>query len=115
MDLRNEGADTPEAASVPLSVRSDTGLSADVNLAAVSQSKPQAVRVDVTTSDFERVHTFTITADPKGTIPEVNESNNSVVLKVALPARDAVIQGEPCAAEPSAPVGGAPETSAAVG
>ncbi|MBT2552014.1 hypothetical protein J7I89_02980 [Arthrobacter sp. ISL-5] len=113
--MRNQGADTPEAASVLVSLRSDTGLSREVNLAATTESKPETVRVNVGASDFERVHTFTITADPKGTIPEVNESNNSVEVKVALPARNAVIQGEPCAAQLSAPVGGTPETSAAVG
>ncbi|WP_368783935.1 CARDB domain-containing protein [Arthrobacter sp. ZGTC131] len=107
VDLRNEGADTPEAASVLVSLRSDTGLNRDVSLAATTESKPQTVRVNVGPSAFERVHTFTIKADPTGTIPEVNEGNNSVEVKVALPARGAVIQGEPCAAEGSAPVGGA--------
>lgn len=107
VDLRNDGADTPEAASVLVSLQSDTGLSRDVSLAATTESKPQTVRINIGPSAFERVHTFTIKADPKGTIPEINEGNNSVEVKVALPARGAVIQGEPCAAEGSAPQGGA--------
>lgn len=116
VDLRNEGADAPEAASVPLSLSSDTGLSATDNLAATREATLQAVKVDVKTTDFERVHTFTITADPEGIIQEVNENNNSVEVEIALPARDAVIPGATCPAEPSGPpLGSASESPVAVG
>jgi hypothetical protein len=72
---------------VPFRVSSDTGLSSQGNTALSTGSAFTAMQVDLTTADYSRTHRFTITADPNNQIRESDETNNDLVISVALPPR----------------------------
>ena len=72
---------------VPFRVSSDTGLSAQGNTALSTGSSFTAMQVDLSPGDYSRTHRFTITADPNNQVRERDETNNELVISVALPPR----------------------------
>lgn len=72
---------------VPYELRSDTGLSGGGSSSLSTGASFTAMQVDLKSSDYDRTHRFTITADPANTVVERSESNNSLIVQVSLPAR----------------------------
>jgi len=84
--VRNGGPGTWNAL-VPFRVTSDTGLASSGNTALSTGSGFTAMQVDLSDSDYGRAHRFTIIADPANQIRERDETNNQLVISVALPPR----------------------------
>jgi CARDB len=84
--VRNSGPGSWNS-MVAYRVTSDTGLSAEGNTALSTGSGFTAMQVDLSAGDYSRTHHFTITADPNNQIRERDESNNQLMISVALPPR----------------------------
>ncbi len=93
--VRN-GGPGPMSSLVRVSVRSDSGPRSDSNNTISTGSSFNPLQVDLSISDYNRTHRFTITADPENAVVEHDESNNQVVVSVRLPTRPSRSQDVPC-------------------
>ncbi|MFI5694699.1 hypothetical protein ACIA58_22790 [Kribbella sp. NPDC051586] len=81
---------------VPFSLTSDTGLNGGGNAQVSTGSGSAPMTVALGSADYSQVHHFTLTLDPEGKIPETNESNNSLEVRVDLPTRPDSPSDVPC-------------------
>jgi hypothetical protein len=93
--IRNGGPGT-YSRLVPWEMSSNTGLSAHGNSAISTGSAFTSMQADLRPGDYNRVHRFSIKADPNNQIVERNESNNTVTVTVTLPARPTRAADVPC-------------------
>lgn len=93
--LRNSGPGT-WSSLVPYSMVSDTGLRQDGNSAISTGSSFSGMQVDLASTDYNRSHTFTVTADPANTVVERDESNNQLQVRVNLPSAPQATTDVPC-------------------
>lgn len=82
--IRNSGPGV-WANLVPYSMVSDTGLRGEGNSSVSIGSSFAHMQVEVGRDDYNEVHRFVVTADPNNEIPEVDETNNALVVRVELP------------------------------
>jgi hypothetical protein len=104
------------------SLTADAGLHEEKTLEAGPETKLAEVRTNIRTTDLGATHEVTFNADPNNAIEETDEKNNSVTVKLSLPARETLPASAVCPTETTATpqVGGstspAPATeTAAVG
>ena len=104
------------------SLTADVGLHADKTLEVGPETKLAEVRTNIRTTDLGATHELTFNADLNNAIEEPDEKNNSVTVKLNLPARETLPASAVCPTETTATpqVGGstspAPATeTAAVG
>jgi len=62
----------------------------------LSSDGPSSLQVNLDSTEFGQDHKFTITVDPKGAIPESNESNNVLSVTVKLPTKVTGSGDVPC-------------------
>ncbi|WP_329000181.1 hypothetical protein OHA18_37820 [Kribbella sp. NBC_00709] len=93
--VRNEGEGQVDSL-VPFRLTSNTGLRGSGRTALDSEGLT-AMQVDLGSSDYEKSHLFTVTVDPNNQIPEQDETNNTLRLKVSLPTRPDQAQDVRCA------------------
>lgn len=82
--IRNSGPGV-WANLVPYALVSDTGLRGEGNSSVSLGSSFAHMQVEVGDEDYKKVHRFVVTADPNNEIPELDETNNTLVVRVELP------------------------------
>ncbi|RAM38655.1 CARDB domain-containing protein [Arthrobacter globiformis] len=101
VDLRNQGQGVQSVGVLieSTSLAANAGLNEKKTLDALPEPKPTEIRVNIQPADFGQTHEVRFTADPQHAIEEVNEENNSVAVKLALPAIDTLPASAVCPPE----------------
>lgn len=82
---------------IPISASTDSGGNSSANAAAGTNGSTP-VQVNLAASDYGRSLGVTVTADPKNTIAETDDSNNTLNISVDLPVTGPASQDVPCRA-----------------
>jgi hypothetical protein len=129
VDLRNQGQGIAavELAIESKSLAENAGVSEKRKLEVGQEPKLTEIRVNIQRNDLGQTHDVTFMADPQKAIEETDEDNNSITVKLSLPAMETLPASAVCPPEttatpqaggsttpaPSTETGAATETAAA--
>ena len=91
-----DGGPQPVSGPVVVTVSSDTGLSSRATTGVSAGSTFTGMEVSLGSSDYNKTHHFTITADPDDDVAERDEENNQLRISVPLGSRQQSEGDVPC-------------------